>query len=129
MTQKNLFSEMQTPAIKNCSRCGRKCRCAEKESTAKYMRRGTVASGEFCANCLMTHFLKNFDLGPRQAMGADEFDKTFPDALRLPHIQEQMNKIASFGDGPAGEVDWEVVVAQWHLEFPRSGGRGAGKRR
>lgn len=121
MSQQELFAEKAGVAVKCCERCGRPCRVAECESTADYMRRGTATTGKYCANCLMTFFVKHFDMGPAATLGAEEVEKLFPDCLRMPHIQEQMNCIASFGDAPVGEVDWETVIANWALPFTDDG--------
>jgi len=71
----------------------------------------------------MTWFIKESDLGPTATLGAEEVAKLFPDCLRLPHIQEQMNKIASFGDAPVNEVDWEIVIENWELPSHRQARR------
>ena len=104
--------------------------------------KGTLKTGKFCNNCAVVDFFKNMDTGPSSGLGKEYFDHSLPqpewrkevgdkdkrfdpESLRLPHIQEHMLRIlvVSRGELPFEDIDWDEVIANWHLPFPvrRSG--------
>lgn len=133
--------------FKNCARCGVRCRTVDKSNPmANYFVKGDARSGKFCANCLIVDFFKNFDLGPSSALGKEFFDSSLPqpkyrkelgdedprfdpESLRLPHIQAQLTNIILVAHRERGaeldpaEIDWDEVIANWHLPFPDKKGR------
>jgi hypothetical protein len=151
--QNPLFDAKGTPAppTKQCERCAKRCRVVDKKNpNANYFVRGDMKTGRFCAECLIVDFFKNFDLGPSSALGAEYFDHSLPQPewrsevgdkyqrfnpewLRLPHIQEQLRRIIEVAAAKHGaelsfdEVDWDEVIANWHLPFPKKG-RGRKKK-
>jgi hypothetical protein len=147
--QPNLFPEPAAkPAsaepTKNCIRCGIRCRVvAAKNPDASLFVKGTMKTGRFCANCLMVDFLVNCDTGPRlETVKPPYWDnlpnkppwKGFdPECLRAPHIQDQMMTIIAVAQKQYGaeltiiEVDWDEVIANWHLPFPENPAKGRKK--
>lgn len=124
------------PEFKNCIRCGVRCRTVTKKNPdANVFVRGDMQTGRFCTNCLVTDFFKNFDLGPAGSLGPEYFDSFNPEGLRLPHIQQQFAAVVmaakrSYGaELFADEIDWDEVIANWHLPFPetRRGKKGGRK--
>ena len=143
--QQELFGEPDGPKLPAkvalCTRCAKRCRIADKVNpNANYFVKGDEKTGRFCAECLMVDFFKNFDLGPSSAMGKEYFDHSIqqpewrkqvgdkdnrfdPEAFRLPHIQHQMFSIIQATQAMGGEltfeeIDWDEVIANWHLPFP-----------
>ncbi len=115
----------QQTESKNCERCAKRCRVAPVSNpNAQVFRRGDMKTGRFCAECLIVDFFKNFDLGPSSALGKSYFDSFNPECLRLPHIQAQLARIIVTAQTQYGseldvsEIDWEEVIANWHLPFP-----------
>ena len=45
-----------------------------------------------------------------------------PESLRLPHLQSQFARMMDVGNSEAdfSEIDWDEVIANWHLEFSAS---------
>lgn len=155
-TQKELFGAPQNPGVKMCTRCAKPCRVAAKVNpNADLFVKGTMETGKFCAECLVTDFLQNFEYGgqnafnyqfvpagrpcPRHYDGQDwETRKIFdPEGLRLPHMQEQFASIVITAQKQFGaeltpeEFDWDEVIANWHLPFPEKptrGKRGKGRK-
>lgn len=141
MSDETLFPEPQT---KNCIRCGIRCKTVPKRNpNAGMFVKGDMRTGRFCANCLVVDFFKNCDTGPSSSMGDWYFDDTKPipdwergpikrfdpECLRLPHIQEQWTRIVMAAQQSYGaeltpeEIDWDEVIANWHLPFPKKQGR------
>ncbi len=131
-----------TPATKNCERCEKRCRpVANVNPNANIFVKGDMKTGRYCVECLIVDFFKNFEMGPSSAMGAEYFDHNLPQpeyrkeqgdpdrrfdpaCLRLPHIQEQMTAVLVAAQSEHGaeldpsEIDWDEVIANWHLPFP-----------
>lgn len=147
--QQSLFPEPAQPSqTKNCIRCNIRCRVAAKRNPdAAVFVKGTVTTGRLCANCLVVDFFKNFELGPSAGLGKEYFDASVPwpawrrdpekrfdpTALREPHIQQQFTAIILAARAHYGaellpeEIDWDEVIANWHLPFPEKKGK-RGKR-
>lgn len=148
MEQKSLFenSPQQPAQFKNCIRCGIRCRIAKGNPNAQIFKYGDRRTGKFCVNCLVVDFFKNFDMGPSSALGKEYFDSSLPqpgwrnevgdkdirfspDSLRLPHIQQQLTSIFMAAHREyqaeiiAPEIDWDEVIANWHLPFPEKPAR------
>jgi len=101
----------------NCARCGvRLHKCAGNDD-ARLLRRTTSDLG-FCANCCATEFLQSLDVIGDPSRHAPPFD---PRCLRLEHIQKQFATIMAAGKADARpyEIDWEKVIANWPLPFPK----------
>lgn len=95
----------------NCVRCSKRCRVAAKRNpNAELFVKGTKETGRYCADCLVVDFLKNSEDDPA--------------GFRLPHMQQQMVAIILAARKEHGaeltpeEVDWDEVIANWHLPFP-----------
>lgn len=140
--EQSLFPPDTQQQVKRCVRCGIRCRVVEKANRqAEVFVRGDAETGLFCANCLVVDFFLNFDLGPISALDESFFRKPDtlpdcreelahykpifnPDCLRLPHIQEQFGRIVAAASAQHGaelsaeEIDWDAVIANWHLPFP-----------
>lgn len=120
--------------IRNCIRCAKRCRAvAKKNPDAQVFVKGTVETGRLCADCLVVDFFKNFDLGILSSLGPDFVERFDPEGLRLPHIQEQFTAIIMAARKQYGaeltpeEIDWDEVIANWHLPFPEKPKRGRRK--
>jgi hypothetical protein len=128
MTQQELFAN-QPQATKQCVRCGKRCRVADKRNpNAQLFVKGDIKTGMFCAECLVVDFLRNCERGPQvdelaKLSGKKQFD---PQVFRLEHVQQQFATIvaaahARFGaELVQGEFDWDEVIANWHLPFPKA---------
>lgn len=140
MSQKNLFEP--APETKPCERCAKRCLVANKKNPhANVFVKGDMKTGRFCAECLIVDFFKNFDLGPGSAMGFEYFDHSLPqpewrkgvgdkdqrfdpECLRAPHVQDCMRRILEAAKSQHNaelnfdEIDWDEVIANWHLPFP-----------
>src|SRR5438046_249968 len=100
-----------------CSRCGARCRVREarNEDARLLMNAADADHGGWCTDCAATDFLKNTEpLGELIERGG-------PEMLRMEHIREQFGKILDAGESDAlpPEVDWERVIANWDLPFPK----------
>lgn len=150
MAQAELFKEPQQ--FKNCIRCAKRCRVeGNKDPNASIFVKGDMKTGKFCAECLIVDFFKNFAIGPSSALGKEYFDHALPQpewrkevgdkdkrfdpaSLREPHVQEHMLAIIQTAARVHGaqltfeEIDWDEVIANWHLPFPEKP-KGRGKRK
>jgi hypothetical protein len=146
MSQKSLFptnNPKLPPGVVLCTRCSKRCRAAEKVNpTATLFVKGTAKTGRYCAECLIVDFLRNCDTGPASALGMHFFDPSLPqpeyqkerrekdrrfdpESLRFPHVQAHMTAIIVAAQRQYGgeltpeEIDWDEVIANWHLPFPQ----------
>jgi hypothetical protein len=145
----NLFAGAPEPEqFKNCVRCNIRCRVAARVNPhANLFVKGDARTGKFCVNCLVVDFFKNCEHGPASAMGKEYFDHSLPqpewrkevgdsdrrfdpECLRDPAVQQQFAAIVAAARREYGaelvaeEIDWDEVVANWHLPFPpRKGNR------
>lgn len=131
----------QQEQFKNCERCAKRCRVEAKANPrASIFVKGDMKTGRFCGECLIVDFFKNFDLGPSSALGKEYFDHSLPqpewrkdvgdkdvrfdpESLREPHVQQHMLQIIETAkrvhdaELEFGEIDWDEVIANWHLPF------------
>ena len=95
--------------IKNCPRCGKECR-AEKSGNqnAHPLRK---SDNGLCLECAATKVIMSL---PSAGMFP-------PEALLAPHIRAQFEAVLRAGnaDSDAHSVDWNRVVENWDLPFPR----------
>lgn len=137
----------ETPNIKNCERCAKRCRAVAKVNPkANIFVKGDMKTGRYCVECLIVDFFKNYEMGPAGALGLEFFDHSLPqpewrkdvgdpdrrfapESLRLPHIQKQMTAVIVAAQSHHGaeldpsEIDWDEVITNWHLPFPSKGRR------
>ncbi len=137
--QPSLFPEPEPSRaqFKNCERCGVRCRAGVPGVNATIFVYGDIKNGRWCVNCLIVDFFKNYSHGPSSGMGKEYFDPSLPQpewrkevgdpdkrfdltCLREPETQERFNKIllACYADVKIEEIDWDEVIANWHLPFP-----------
>lgn len=110
--QETLFNEAGST---NCQRCGARCRVdARRGSDAKMLRRSKEPKG-LCVNCAVHDFLRN--TYPPNIQLAE----SGPKILLYPHIQELFAEImkAGFADANPDEIDWQRIVDNWELPFPK----------
>jgi hypothetical protein len=103
-----------------CARCGVLCRVTGKKPTeeariARYATNGTVAAGTAtCLTCALTGWLKASPLA----------DLITPDKLRDPRVQKHMEELydsaSGSNDGSSTEIDWNALIANWDLSFPKA---------
>ena len=110
---------------KTCERCGKLCQTVPTtNTTAQVFVRGTAVSGRFCTGCVVVDFLKNFNLGPSNALGPEFFKSFDPEGFRLPHLQAQFARAVvvaarRFGSElTVDEIPWDEIIKNWHLPFP-----------
>lgn len=92
-----------------CQRCGDRCLAEPtSKSNARPFRK---ASRGLCAPCAVCTFFHDEDGGVGFALPPN-FD---PEALRLPHIQEQFARALVVGGSELtmGEIDWDEVIRKW----------------
>lgn len=102
-----------------CQRCGVPCRVASSTNPdARLLKHAPTPEG-FCPNCAVTEFLLGFEF----MIGSDVR------RLLSPHIQQQFAEIMRAGNADAmpDEIDWNAIVANWELPFPKAK-RKRGKR-
>ena len=111
---KNVFA-MTSVITTSCLRCGQSCGPGENENPeARPFRRSEKG---LCADCVVTQFL--IGLEPlRKGLMENELE-----VLRDPVIQKQFAEILRVGRSElsADDIDWETVINQWELPFPRGG--------
>lgn len=98
-----------------CVRCGRPCNPGEsRNQEARPFRR---AKKGLCENCVVTQFLLCDDL---EALRGGLLRNGI-EVLRNPIIQNQFTKILEVGGSelPADRINWDTVIDQWTLPFPR----------
>lgn len=95
--------------IKNCPRCGKQC-VAEKTGNQQ-ARPVRKSDNGMCLECAVTSVFLSLP-------SAGMFPK---EAMLLPHIQEQFASVLRVGqaDAEADDLDWQRVVDNWDLPFPR----------
>ncbi len=102
--------------VGHCPRCGRLCQATgPKNLDARLMRRASDPAAGLCPNCAITDFILSVE--PM----AHAIEKNGPEILLTPHVQEQFGTLLIIGqaDADQSEIDWEVVVKNWHLPFPK----------
>ncbi len=98
-----------------CVRCGKPCQPSEsKHPGARPFR---LAEKGLCENCVVTQFLLSDDVEPLR----DGILRNGIQVLEIPEIQEQFAAMLKVGGSelPAERIDWDVVIEQWNLPFPK----------
>lgn len=101
--------------IVDCGRCKAHCKVdTPKNPKAKMLRRSKEPKG-LCVNCAVHDWLRN--TYPPNILLA----QSGPNVLLLPHIQEQFADLmrVGFADAEPDEIDWERIVENWDLPFPK----------
>lgn len=103
-----------------CQRCAKPCVVAATRKTDAKMAIEADGTG-LCAECIVTAMLKGLTGGD----GVDKhragwFPKVTAESFRLPHIQQQVLHVlkASGTRLPADDLDWDEIVANYHLPIP-----------
>ena len=100
----------------NCQRCGKPCQSGVGNPDSRPFRR---SSQGLCLNCAITEFFKTTE--PLASMFGGILGSNNPEVLLAPHMQKQVGHIMEAGhcDAKLEEVDWQIVVNQWELPFPK----------
>jgi hypothetical protein len=104
-----------------CPRCGKRCRAeASSKPESRPFRKALVG---MCLECCVASLFQqptadNQTLPYALSMAVKNGFK--PDDLRLPHLQEQFERLLRVGNSEAdfGQIDWDEVIANWSLPFP-----------
>lgn len=108
--------ELKTQQTVSCSRCGKPCKVAQQNNQdARLLRHATTPSG-YCANCAATAFIKSMDVfmasieqhGPQKILSWQPWRDGFGGLLK-----------AGNADARPEEIDWDVVLENWDLPFPK----------
>ncbi len=102
-----------------CKRCGRLCRrSAPIHEDAELLQRTTSDDG-FCPDCAVTAFLLSV------APARQSINRIGPQCLRDERIRREFAEVLVAGkaDMTIDEVNWDTVISNWALPFPK------GKRR
>lgn len=111
------FLNQSLPEVVNCERCNRLCKLAPiPESKAKLLKRAKTPKGGLCINCSATSFIMSI---PTLMVG---INKNGVDILLNQHVVNQFTEVlkAGFADANPNEIDWELVVKNWHLPIKGS---------
>ena len=103
-----------------CARCGALCRVTGKKPTeeariARYATQETINNGTaMCIACVLSDWLQS---GPLAEMITIE-------KLRDPRVQQRTidlyNDKHGHNDGNATEINWDALIANWDLPFPKA---------
>jgi len=95
--------------IKPCPRCSKQC-VAEKSGNQQ-ARPVRKSDNGMCLECTVTSVLMGLP-------SAGMFPK---EAMLMPHIQQQFAAVLRVGgaDPEAYELDWQRLVDNWELPFPK----------
>lgn len=106
-----------------CPRCSQPCRISDRESNpnARPLRLAKTVKNGYCPNCAITHFIQT-----TETLAAG-IARNGAKALLLPHIQKGFEAMFIAGDSDAdiSEIDWQSVVENWDLPFPKKGKKEA----
>jgi len=106
----------QTEQVKtSCVRCGKACKPGE--STNPEARPFRRAKKGLCENCVVTHFLLCDDM---EAVRVGLLRNGI-EVLKNPNIQKQFARMMEVGGSelPMERIDWDTVINQWDMPFPR----------
>jgi hypothetical protein len=98
-----------------CERCGARYRVAGPgNEDARLLRHAAEAKG-FCATCAAHDWLMTIAIG-------EMLNNSGPRMLLLPHIREQFAAIMLAGNADAkpDEINWNLMVENWDLPFPKA---------
>lgn len=98
----------------HCERCDVRCKVAGPGNPKAKMLRRSKDTG-LCINCAVHDWLRN--TYPVNMLLAS----SGPQALALPHIQEQFTGIMRVGlaDAMPDEINWNLIIENWDLPFPQ----------
>ena len=102
------------PGIVHCNRCHVRLRTGTPDPKARLLRISDTAKG-FCLNCAVTDWFKT------TTTVAEILERDGIDGLRLPHIRKQFLAVCRVGKAQVDpkQIDWDEVIANWELPFPR----------
>lgn len=107
--------------VTNCLRCHVRCRLGPSPNPEALLLRYAKTAG-YCPNCALTDWLKRHVTREAEPWGphGNWMAPMLPDGLALPHIRELIVRCVLVGkaDMKPHEIDWDEVVANWHLPFP-----------
>lgn len=98
-----------------CVRCGKRCQAGKnKNPDARPFRE---AEKGLCVNCAVTSFLLCDDLEWVRI----SLEKNGVKILKIPAIQAQFADILAIGSSELSFelIDWDTVINQWDLPFPK----------
>lgn len=98
-----------------CARCGVLCNMRDEGNPDARLLRRTTAPDGLCATCALAAFL----LSATPIAAAIEVRG--PAMLLDTRVRLQIWRLLSVGraDAQPGEIDWERLVAEWALPFPK----------
>src|SRR5436853_4724804 len=107
--QPTLFGEpTMVGAIANCDRCGVRVQVAARSRESWPFRLATVPQG-LCANCAVTTFLYNtYPINM-------QLDESGLQLLLQPGMRQAFAYMIPNCDMSDSEINWEIVVENWHL--------------
>jgi hypothetical protein len=97
----------------SCVRCGAPCTPGEnKNPKAQPFRKAQTG---LCANCAVTQFLLSIETLK------DGLLKNGLGLLKKPEVQRQFAALLEVGHSelPINEINWNTVIDQWGLPFPK----------
>jgi hypothetical protein len=127
----SLFDLPGSPGVVRCERCGKRCRAAKSEKPeARPFRKAERGT---CLECCVAGLFQqptNGDEALPTALAMAVKNGSKPEDLRLPHLQQQFERLMRVGQSEAefGQIDWDEVIANWHLPFPPEPARKRGRR-
>jgi hypothetical protein len=108
--QQDLFDDtLAAQATTTCMRCRQPIRLAPRQREESYPFRLAVINEGVCANCVVTEFLYNtYPIN-------EQLDRAGPEILLHPLMSKAFQPIVAQCDMNVEEIDWQLVVANWHL--------------
>lgn len=107
-----------------CDRCAKPLVVAPtRNANAKMAVESDGTNGGVCAECIVTGMVKGLTgRDGRDDVRAAWFSRVDADAMRLPHIQEQIRTVvrASGSALPVDSLDFDEIAANWDLPLPKS---------
>jgi hypothetical protein len=101
-----------------CTRCGQPARGGAGSPEARILRRARTG---VCIECGIVEFLQRLDNmsgpSPLHKGGLLPAGANWAEALRLPHVREQLAAVlrAGHADATPEEIDWQRVIAVWNV--------------
>lgn len=104
--------------ITHCQRCGKLCQSGVGNPEARPLRRAVVG---YCADCAITHFIKDTEPLASIIAGGPWGPGKGPSILLNPHIQGDWQRLFVTGcsDADNSEINWQRVVELWDMPFPK----------
>ena len=119
--QQPTFAELMASAVP-CARCGVPCRPAVTEHPDARLMQHTTGPTGLCECCALTAFLLAL---PFTALGIARAGSVAA-MLREEHVREQLGRVflAGQADARIEQIDWQRVVDQWDMPFPKARRKG-----